>query len=448
MTKDEEITTLKVENKRLAEELERLKKTIDDLGHRKNSRNSSMAPSMDLSRQSSLRCESTKANGGQVGHKGTTLRKSENPDSFIDLKPKVCSSCMGSLSQVIDFKLNSTRQVADLQNPKLFINEYRQYACSCPNCHSETSAKYPMNVNAPIQYGSKIQSIITYLSVYQYIPYFRLAALFDQIFHIPLSQGTIDNCLKSTALKSDCVIKSIELELFESTVIGSDETGIKVNREKWWAWVWQNSQNTLLIASKSRGFNTIETNWAKGLPNATLVSDRWAAQLKMLVSQNQVCLAHLLREVKFVMERESHDFLKRFDKLLRAIFKCKMENNEAYSLTSKEALEMESELKDILSISINTMDYPKSHAFQKSIIKVKDYIFPCIYDVNIPPDNNGSERAIRNLKVKMKISGQFKTGQHIFCCLRSVIDTILKRGLNLMQILRQIIELDKPQVAT
>lgn len=74
------------------------------------------------------------------------------------------------------------------------------------------------------------------------------------------------------------------------------------------------------------------------------------------------------------------------------------------------------------------------------MIKHRNYLLPCIYDIDIPPDNNGSERAIRNIKVKQKVSGQFKTGQNAFCVIRSVIDTLLKRQLQVIPYLNLIIK--------
>ena len=59
----------------------------------------------------------------------------------------------------------------------------------------------------------------------------------------------------------------------------------------------------------------------------------------------------------------------------------------------------------------------------------RDYLFTFLYYKDVPADNNGSERAIRNFKVKMKVSGQFKTGHHTFAKLRSVVDTCIKRNI-------------------
>jgi len=55
-------------------------------------------------------------------------------------------------------------------------------------------------------------------------------------------------------------------------------------------------------------------------------------------------------------------------------------------------------------------------------------------------DNNASERAIRNVKVKQKISGQFRSwaGAENFAILHSVIDTAIKNNLNPLHSLSQI----------
>ena len=75
------------------------------------------------------------------------------------------------------------------------------------------------------------------------------------------------------------------------------------------------------------------------------------------------------------------------------------------------------------------------YSFYKRIIKYRDHVFPFLYDYDVPPDNNASERAIRNIKVKQKISGQFRSlnGAKNFAIIRSIIDTLNKRNLNVFQ---------------
>jgi transposase len=74
------------------------------------------------------------------------------------------------------------------------------------------------------------------------------------------------------------------------------------------------------------------------------------------------------------------------------------------------------------------------------LVKHQQSILNFLWYHQLPPDNNGSERAIRNIKVKQKISGQFKSdqGADCFAVLRSVIDTTIKAGQNVLAALRLI----------
>ena len=58
----------------------------------------------------------------------------------------------------------------------------------------------------------------------------------------------------------------------------------------------------------------------------------------------------------------------------------------------------------------------------------------------MPPDNNASERAIRNVKVKQKVSGQFKSfdGAVHFAMLTSIIDTAIKNDVNIVEAMTEI----------
>jgi len=74
------------------------------------------------------------------------------------------------------------------------------------------------------------------------------------------------------------------------------------------------------------------------------------------------------------------------------------------------------------------------------MVKYADHVFYFLLHKDVPPDNNGSERAIRNFKIKLKISGFFKSieGARGYAAISSVIDTAIKNNQNPLQIMKLI----------
>jgi len=80
---------LKQENAELKLLVSSLQADIAQLMVSRNSKTSSTPPSHDLARKNrSLREKSGKPSGGQKGHKGATLERSQNPDETIEYYPQ------------------------------------------------------------------------------------------------------------------------------------------------------------------------------------------------------------------------------------------------------------------------------------------------------------------------------------------------------------------------
>jgi len=426
----EDIRVLKEENQRLKSQ---------------NSRNSSRPPSHDFGRvprQKSLRQPSNRKTGGQKGHKGTTLFQSLNPDHIIKHKPEAhCPGC-GEIHSEAAFKLQSKRQVVDIPPIQSTVTEHQVYQLQC-NCGCLSTGEFPAGVTAPVQYGSRLTSFVSYLSTRQYIPFGRLPELLKCICNVSLSEGTIFNMLNRVADSLLPVYEGIKQNVVKATVIGSDESGVKVNSNNYWTWTWQSSTETFITIAPSRGYVTIDNEFPDGFPGAVLVSDSLSAQLKTPALLHQLCLAHLMRELNAFIESSNN----KWARLLKTVFEKAIElkktlAQDQYDEPLEERRLIEQAVDELLKCPLQE-NVPKLAAFQKRLRKWRDAVFTFLHHPDVPFDNNGSERAIRNIKVKQKVSGGFRSdrGATVFAIIRSTFDTWIKRSADIFEMLRFSIEL-------
>ncbi len=397
---------------------------------RKTSRNSDRPPSTDLyrvKRTKSLRKKSNRKTGGQSGHEGHVLEWNSKPDKIIPSIPKKCLGCGG----VLDIGLKElvfSKQEIDLPVVKPIVYQYNAYQIKC-NCGKSTCGNVPSRLKAKVQYGPSVRSWINYLSVYQYLPYKRLQELLRIAFGLELSQGTIFNTLKRSAKKMKGLYNGIKDFLVSSEIVGADETIVFVKGKKWYNWVWQNRKATLISCEDSRRKDNIYNLFPHGFPNATLVSDRYSAHLSTPAKAHQICWVHILRHLLYLEETEPNDWIDKLRNLYKKakhLQKLKSVNNRK----SKKAKSIENKLNRLLLQEIDKQLFPETFTLSKSLIKNRDAILSFIYDARIPSHNNGSELAIRNAKIKMKISGGFRSGQKHYAIIRSIIDTLIKNNKN------------------
>ncbi|MEQ8472331.1 MAG: IS66 family transposase, partial [Marinoscillum sp.] len=381
-------------------------------------------------RNQSLRPKSNRKTGGQPGHEGSTLKMSSTPNQIKEMIPGYCNACGNDLREKEAIQL-SKRQVIDIPPVQPIVTEYRQYSRQC-TCGHLQKAQYPAHITNHMQYGASVEAIAGYYSVYQYLPFKRLSDMFAHVFNLPISQGTIANILDRLATKAQPVYDEIHMKISQGAVVGGDETGAKVNGEKYWAWTWQNACLTFITVSASRGKQAVQQLFPDGFVNAILCSDRWAAHTGTHAKGHQLCLAHLLRDLNYLIELEQTTWAKQMKVLFQEAIRLKKESS-SYNPKDPNTLAIERKLDQLLAQQLDKDSPPdttkKTIVFQKAMKKHRNYLFTFLYYQDVPPDNNGSERAIRNFKVKMKVSGQFKTGHHIFAKLRSVADTCVKKSV-------------------
>ena len=441
----EEIKNLTHTVNQLVEENTSLKLKLLSYKNKKNSNNSHTPPSKDENRpkkNQSLREQTDKKIGGQPGHEGTTLECSATPDCIIEHKPIYCSCCSEDLSDVPE-KLLETRQVIDIPAIKALCTEHRTYRKVC-SCGHYTDGSFPVYVAAKVQYGTNVEALAGYLHARQYLPYKRMKEFFNDVMGVAVSTGGIHNILERLVHKATPHYQQIKQRIYKAAFIGTDETGTKVNGKNEWMWTWQNDDLTYITHSSNRGFKTIEDNFTNGLPNTILQHDRFACHFKCAAMHHQICMAHLLRDIKYLNGfYEDCTWAQEIKTLIgQSLQLKKVLTNHDYYGQCEQRKKLEIQLDKLLHLSINK-GHDKAISLQKKLLKHQQYILYFLHHPKVPPDNNGSERAIRNIKVKQKISGQFKTpeGAGGFAILRSVIDTIIKSKQNVLNTLTLIAKL-------
>jgi UDP-N-acetylglucosamine transferase subunit ALG13 len=253
-----------------------------------------------------------------------------------------------------------------------------------------------------------------------------------------ISEGTVDNIIKRSSKLSSKEIEKITKELELSDIVGIDETGCKVNGQRYWHWAFQNDKNTVIVANKSRGTKVITETFDKGFVNACVVHDNYSSYSSLIAKNEQLCLAHKLRDLNYAIACDNTQVMKDIKLLIQ---EAMLDHKENLVPSQRETLK--EQYLNLLDVLLETSSTQKSetHKQLKSFRKARDKIFTFLLYPHVPPDNNGSERAIRNVKVKLKVSGQFKSKQGAvdYANLRSIVDTSRKRGLNEFEALRDII---------
>lgn len=433
----EKITFLEKENAILKERLAAYQ-------YPKNSRNSSIPPSKDDNkpkRTKSLRKPSGKKPGGQLGRQGNTLKMVAKPDNVVSLIPHYCRSCDHDLQAATAIKLQS-RQVVDIPPIQAIYTEYQTYSKQC-SCGCVNRTDFPAAVNSPISYGPVIESLVSYFHTRQYLPFLRMKEMFNDVFNIGISEGGLHCLLNRFATKATPVYEIIKQKVVGSKVVGSDETGLKINGKTQWMWTWQSPTATFIVPSSNRGSATIKTHFPQGFLNSVLVTDGWKPQLKTPALSHQSCIAHLLRRLNYLNEKyNKHSWSVNFKQLLCQAIELKKQTDFKSVAYLIARFDMVRQLDELLKTPPEKK-HKELHTFYKRMCRERQYLLVFLYLEEVPFDNNASERAIRNIKVKQKISGQFKSEKSAlnFAKIRSVIDTTIKNGLNVFDALNLIAKL-------
>lgn len=434
---EQEVSDLKELVKVLLLEISSLKNQLS-----LTSKNSSKPPSSDgfYKIPKSQREKSKKKTGGQFGHEGSTLNMVYDADVIDIHKSLICEYCSFDLSSV-EVSGIERRQVFDLPAICLEVTEHQSERKICCNCGNKNKGKFPSNVLAPVQYGSRVKAYCVYFNNFQFIPLDRVSQTMDTLLGIKLNESSIFNYTREIFNNLSITDSIIKNRIISSKVINLDETGFYVNGKRNWLHSYSTANLSYYSYHEKRGQEAMDEIGILPLFNGIGVHDFWKSYLSYNFTHT-LCNSHHLRELKFITETEKFDWSGEIADLLMLI-KDKVENELfiGHSYLSEDVLKHYSN-KYLEILSQGLTNYPEKKGKQTKgknlldrLIKYKDSVLAFMYNFCVPFDNNQAERDIRMMKLKQKISGTFRAenGAEYFCRIRTFISTVKKQGQNILQ---------------
>ena len=452
MSQDELIATLRAENAALKETIAALQARIAEFERRLglNSSNSGKPPSSDglkkPPRVSSLREPSGKKTGGQKGHPGETLRRTETPDAIVYHYPEACAECGEPLTTAMATD-HVARQVFDLPEPRpLIVTEHRAHSCRCATCGMQTRAAFPEGVTAPVQYGKRIGAFVLYLLHYQLLPEKRLTALMADLFGVHLVTATIARLSQDCAQRFMGFADAVRDHVAAAPVKHLDETGFRIGGKTQWLHIASTIWLTFYRVSPQRGSLLAHVT-------GIIVHDHWKPYYTLNGVRHALCNAHHLRELKALVEIEKEDWARKMQRLLRRA--CHLTN-----LARERGVPLKPGLIALIERRYDAIlaEGLAFHAAQPALAKArrrgrpprrvghnlllrlstrKQDVLRFLTDPSVPFTNNLAEQDGRMMKLRQKISGGFRSadGATDFAVIRSLLSTARKQGWNMLQTL-------------
>jgi transposase len=415
------------QNNLLTKELEKYKNP------KKDSTNSSIPPSQDPHRKPYPKREkSGKKSGGQKGHKGETRMLSDTPDEIRELHPMECQHC-GGVDFIPENKVRERRQIVDIPPIKPIITEYQQKAGICVRCGKKNFGEFPENLKLAVQIGNRTTATIGYLHIEHHQSYERTARILNDLFGLSISEGTIKTKLNHLQNILEPKYEDILKNLKSSSVIGSDETRLSVNGENGYTWIFQNHLYSYFKSEFSRAFKIIE-EVIGGIFEGFWVSDRYGAQLKV-VSKHQLCLAHLIRDCKFAIGSESSQWGEKLKSLFKEAIKFRKKRGKEFSpQRSEDFREVQKFKQQLQEIFQKPPPLEEEKKLFKGLVGRQDQLLRFLENSEVPYDNNGSERGLRNCVIHRKVTGGFRTKEGAYCydVIASFIETTKKHSKNIL----------------
>ena len=440
---NDEISSLKAIIVEKDKKIEKLNNEVDRLKSQINndSNNSSLPPSTDIKPNKKIPNNRKSTNnkvGGQIGHKGYHLSKK-------DVVEKINNNVFEH--KIIDIGKKSDKYISKYildVKVNVIAKEYRFY--------QDKNGKYniPKEFKVDVQYGPEIKALCSTLNTEGIVAINKLTDFVSSISHgkLNISNGSIVNFIKELTVKSSPIMKKFEEKILNALLIHTDGTTTRCNNKNMCVRNYSTDKYTLLKATNGKSKKYIDETGILPKYVGALSHDHETLMYNY-GKEHAECNVHILRYLSGNYENTSNSWCKDLSSFLCSLNEYKkkllaknvtsisVQNLKKYSLRYDEIINKGFEENK----KIGSKFYAKEERkLLNRLKKYKDNHLIFIYNFSMPFDNNLSERELRHVKCKQKISGFFKSkkGLQNYLDIKSLIITCKKQCLDFYTIISNI----------
>jgi transposase len=377
---------------------------------KKNSSNSSKPPSSDLVKppKPPRKDGQNRQRGGQLGHE-QHLRADFPPEAIDHVVPYTldcCPDCGGTL-RLFDRPADVLQQVEITATPTI-VTEHQGLAYWCRHCRKLHCASLPATVQKAGLFGPRLTALVAFMKGVCHASFSTIRKFLRDVVGVTVSRGY----LVKVVAKVSASLAGAYRELFErlpsEASLNVDETGHKENRQKYWTWCFRAQLYTLFRIDKSRGSEVLVEVLGTEF-NGVLGCDYFSAYRKYMREFDvrvQFCLAHLIRDVKFLLTlpaREDQAYGQRLREALRELFAVIHSREKMTAAGFQKALEA-ARKRVLWAGTTGVPDTKHACNLAKRFRKHGAAYFRFVTTPGIEPTNNLAEQAIRFVVIDRRIT--------------------------------------------
>jgi transposase len=393
----------------LEAELAALKQVVAQLGQqlaaaRKDSSTSSKPPSSDIVKPPKPpppEGQGKRHIGGQPGHPKHE-RVAFPPEAInggaFDHRLDSCPCCGHDLKPALTIPPRVVQQV-DVREIPLSIEEHRSHPGWCPHCQKMVEAPLPPGVARGGLIGPSLTTLIAYLKGACHASYSTVRKFLRDVVHVTISRGELARIIAKVSRALERPYEELLEDLPGQAWLNVDETGHKQNGDRQWTWCFRAGLYTLFKIDSTRSADVlIEVLGAEfdGVLGCDYFSAyrRYHREFGVVL---QFCLAHLIRDVKFLTtlpDARDRAYGERLREALRRLFEV-IHRREELSAVMFQG-ELETARAEVLRCG--TCDVPETRHGRNLAKRFEAHgesDFRFVTMPGVEPTNNLAEQAIR-----------------------------------------------------